>query len=194
MSNTDNVLVRQSGVFVSSESKVAPARLEIGTHHVTQRRNNLSVVVISCLRLVRMPNLRNGEALRVTRVDHSLGTLTGRLGIPIITLSRLGQALRDHPSGHPVGSSLERSKSVRRSTSLVVFVCHSRICCRSDGSGKATRVVVNGREGNPVNGMELAFRNRCSQFSGFTKPSCSRCWVLLSTIENQLAASDGTDV
>lgn len=148
--------MKSSEVVVSSASNVAVSRVHSG-YEGCGLRVKLSLVVVSCLRLVDKDGSEGGRdhRRRVSRVSHSLGNLTERLGIPILTLSRLDHTIRREASGHPVLSSLHRSKTVRRSTSIYVFVCHSSCCGPSARSGGVTRVVVTGREGNPVNAIHL---------------------------------------
>lgn len=138
-------------------------------------RRKIGVVVVSCLRLVGTDNVTfNDHRRRIDAVSHSLGKLTGRLGVPVITLSRLGHKIRDHRNvskGHPRLDSLHRSKTVRRSTSVIYFVRHPRCCgvCRSSHNGSlhnVTRVIVTGRHGNTMNRILLQFGNRFAHFSG----------------------------
>lgn len=147
-------VVNGSGLVVSSAPNVSVTRVHSGYEGCGLRRG-LKVVVVSCLRLVDKDKGDSSERRRVSSVSHSLGTLTERLGIPIVTLSRLDHTIRRHPSREPVLSSLQRSKTVRRSTSIMVFVCESSCCRGSARGGSVTRVVVTGREGNPVKAMRL---------------------------------------
>lgn len=147
--------MKSSRLVVSSAPKVDVSRVHDGYHGCGLRRS-LGLVVVSCLRLVSKSNEdASDQRRRVSSVSHSLGTLTHRLGMPILTLSRLSHTMRREPSRHPVLSSLQRSKTVRRSTSIIVFVCHSSCCGGSARLGKVSRVVVTGRHGNPVNAIGL---------------------------------------
>lgn len=138
-------------------------------------RRKIGVVVVSCLRLVGTDNVSfKDHRRRIDAVSHSLGKLTGRLGVPVVTLDRLGHKMRGHRNvskGHPRLDSLHRSKTVRRSTSVIYFVRHPRCCgvCASRGKGSlrnVTRVVVTGRHGNTINSILLHFHNRCTHFRG----------------------------
>lgn len=161
-------------VCISSAPSLSIFRLHAGTQQLMHRRK-MGVVVVSCLRLVGTDKVSfNDHRRRIDAVSHSLGKLTGRLGVPVVTLDRLGHNIRDHRNvskGHPRLDSLHRSKTVRRSTSVMYFVRHPRCCgvCSSRGKGSlrnVTRVVVTGRHGNTMNSMLLHFHNRFTHFRG----------------------------
>lgn len=162
---------------MSSAPDLSMFRLHAGTHHLIHRRN-VGVVVVSCLRLVGTDNVDfNDHRRRMDAVSQSLGKLTGRLGVPVVTLSRLGHNIRTHRKtrkGHPRLTSLHRSNTVRRSTSVIYFVRHPRCCgvARSRHNGSLvnlTRVVVTGRHGNTIKSMHLHFGDRFTGFVGISR-------------------------
>lgn len=163
---------------MSSAPNLSIFRLEAGTHQLIER-GKIGLLVVSCLRLVGTGNVGfNDHRRRISAVSHSLGKLTGRLGVPMLTLSRLSHGMRGHRNlrkGQPRLDSLHRSKTVRRSTSVMLFIRHPRCCrvCRSRGKGSlrnVTRVVVTGRHGNTAKSMLLGFHNR---FAHFRSPASS---------------------
>ncbi len=165
---------------MSSAPSLSIFRLHAGTQQLIHRRK-IGVVLVSCLRLVGTDNVSfKDHRRRIDAVSHSLGNLTGRLGVPVVTLDRLGHNMRDHrkvSNGHPRLDSLHRSKTVRRSTSVMYFVRHPRCCgvCASRGKRslqKVTRVVVTGRHGNTINSILLEFHKRCTHFRSPRRSTC----------------------
>lgn len=118
--------------------------------------NRYSNIVVSCLRLYSVGDSQGGHGhrRRMTRTDHGTGVLTGRLGVPIVLLDRLGHGMRKHPSDHPDLDSLQRDKTVRRSTSLMLVLSHPTLSKHSASHGDACParklkiVSVIGRHGN----------------------------------------------
>lgn len=161
---------------MSSAPNVQVTRVETGDHHLLRRRKGLKLVIVSCLRLVRKGGHRDHRR-RISSVSHRLGGLTGRLGMPIVTLSRLSHNIRRERSGHPMLDSVHRSKSVRRSTSVITFLCHSS-CCRhrnnrrprqSRRRGGIMRIVVRGGQDKTQKAIGLLFGGR---FGGFSSVDC----------------------
>lgn len=132
----------------------------VGTeiHHL----GSISLMIVSCLRLVAKAGHASGHTRRMTRVAEDLGLVTGSLGVPIIAYSRLGHRSTSNGNGSrgPAVSRLHRSNSVRRSTSVVLLLCHRSCFSRSGNrdiitSRGGTRIVVTGGHRNNAASISL---------------------------------------
>ncbi len=146
-------------------------RVETGLLEVPE----ISLIIISCLKLVHSPQGARGHIRRISRVAQGLGVVTGSLGIPLLIYTRLSHNARiGNGSRGPTLSSLHRSNSVRRSTSVIVFLCH-RGCCsgrgkrsRSGNSPGGTRYVITGGHRNRVGAVPVRFSNRFAHFASIS--------------------------
>lgn len=144
---------------MSSDASIGVRRVHYDTQ-LLRDQGRYGVVVVSCLRLYSVAAKRggHGQRRRITRTAHGTGLLTGRLGIPIILLDRLGHISRNHPTNHPRLSRLHRDKTVRRSTSIILLLCHPTLthvpASHRDNcpARKLNVVVMTGRHGKRAKG------------------------------------------
>lgn len=137
---------------------------------------NIGLVTVSCVRLLcyGVECASGDECLRLGCFAEELGSLTGRLRVPVVILSRLGHGLRSHRNcrnGQPRLVSLQSDNALYSSSSVIIFVRHPSCfgVFRSSRKGslhKVTRVVVTGRHGNTLTDLLLEFGKRCGRFSG----------------------------
>jgi replicative DNA helicase len=87
-----------------------------------KRKNNLSILFIDYLQLIRGTKKGDNRYLEVTEITQSLKALAKELDIPIIALSQLSRAVEQRTDKKPFLSDLRESGSIEQDADIVMFI------------------------------------------------------------------------
>lgn len=150
-----------------------------------KRKNNLSMLVIDYLQLIRGSSNLDNRVLEISEITQGLKALAKELNIPIIALSQLSRAVEQRDDKRPMLSDLRESGSIEQDADIVMFLYRDEYYLSrkqpSPGTEKHTEwleslnkvhnlaeVIIAKHRNGPVGSVQLYYDVRFSKFKDYT--------------------------
>lgn len=120
---TRSAQIEQMPFFIDETPALSISAIRTRTRQMV-RRNNLSLLVIDYLQLIRGTTTRSSEnrVQEVSEITQGLKAIAKEFNIPVIALSQLSRAVEQREDKRPQLSDLRESGSIEQDADVVAFI------------------------------------------------------------------------
>jgi replicative DNA helicase len=157
-----------------------------------KRKNNLGLIVIDYLQLLRADSGRSNESrvLEVSEITRGLKALAKELDVPVVALSQLSRAVEQREDKRPQLSDLRESGSIEQDADVVMFIYreeyylsreeptrrseesqeeynkrYQNFAERLQNAGHIAEVIIGKQRHGPIGTVKLQFDGQFTRFS-----------------------------
>ena len=162
-----------SQMFIDDTPGMQIIELRASARRLKERHEDLGLIVIDYLQLLRSPSRRGMEnrQIEVAEISTGIKALAKELGVPVVVLAQLNrnpEARTGDSKGRPRLSDLRESGSIEQDADLVGLLWREEYYAdddedRKDTEGKAELIIAKQRNG-PVGNVPLTFLKSITRF------------------------------
>ena len=132
-----------------------------------KRTNNIGMIIIDYLQLVRGSNSRRNDnrVQEISEVTQALKALAKDLNVPVIALSQLSRAVESRDDKRPQLSDLRESGAIEQDADIIMFIYrdeyYTKDACKEPG---VAEVIISKQRNGPTGTVKLAFLKPITKF------------------------------
>ncbi len=163
--------IAEAPIFI--DDSAAPTVLEIrakarrfrADRTIFSEPDQMGLVIIDYLQLVRSHRNLNSREQEVAEVSRGLKALAKEIKLPVMALSQLRRAVEDRKDQKPQLSDLRESGAIEQDADVIAFI-HRDEKLRERG---AAELIIGKQRNGPVGIIELVFLDKYTRFENATR-------------------------
>ncbi len=146
-----------------------------GTARRLKRRNNIGLVIVDYLQMMRGPASAENRQQEITAISHGLKALAKELEIPVIALSQLSRAPEQRGGDRrPQLADLRESGAIEQDADVVMFIYRpERYDIKKDKDGRSVEniaeVIISKQRNGPTGVIRLLFNKEFVRFENLAR-------------------------
>lgn len=158
-------ILRGAPIFFDDSADVGIQEIRLKSRKF-RRKNNLGLIVVDYLQLVKAQNLSKHGNLELSEISESLKDLAKELNLPVMVLSQLQRRLETRENKRPRLSDLGECGDIEQYADVVILIYRDEVYYpepENPNDGKAEIFIPKNGSG-PIGRVDLAFNKPYARF------------------------------
>lgn len=160
-------LLSNAKLYIDETPALTPLELRARARRVAREREQLGVIVIDYLQLMRGQNQSENRTAEISEISRSLKALAKELNVPIVALSQLNRSLEQRPNKRPVMSDLRESGAIEQDADVIIFIYRDEVYHEDSNDKGSAEIIVSKQRNGPVGTVRLTFLGQYTRFENF---------------------------
>jgi replicative DNA helicase len=153
-------------IFIDDTPNISPMEVRTKARKLYQKHNELGVIIIDYLQLMRAPFKSDRRDLEIAAISSSLKALAKELNVPVIALSQLNRMLEQRADKRPMMSDLRESGALEQDADIVAFIYRDEVYNKEpDNPKKGTaEIIVSKNRNGAIGTAHMIFQGQYTRF------------------------------
>ncbi len=162
-------------IYIDDTSNLSPLEMRAKCRRLKTQLNDLALVVIDYLQLMRSSNRRvENRNQEIGEIARALKQLAREFEVPVIALSQLSRSVERRENKRPMLSDLRDSGSIEAEADVVMFIHREEYYSERDGSAGSSdpehrgpqeaEIIIAKQRNGPTGSIKLVFQPDYSRF------------------------------
>ncbi len=159
-------ILNELPIFIDDTPNISPMEVRTKARKLYQKHNELGVIIIDYLQLMRAPFKSDRRDLEIAAISSSLKALAKELNVPIIALSQLNRMLEQRADKRPMMSDLRESGALEQDADIVAFIYRDEVYNKEpDNPKKGTaEIIVSKNRNGAIGTAHMIFQGQYTRF------------------------------
>ncbi len=159
-------ILNELPIFIDDTPNISPMEVRTKARKLYQKHNELGVIIIDYLQLMRAPFKSDRRDLEIAEISRSLKALAKELNVPIIALSQLNRMLEQRADKRPMMSDLRESGALEQDADIVAFIYRDEVYNKEpDNPKKGTaEIIVSKNRNGAIGTAHMIFQGQYTRF------------------------------
>lgn len=157
-------MIRKANIVID-DTPGLPINQLVSRAHAEHEKEELDLIMIDYLQLIKVPGNSNNRADGVGEVSRALKQLARDLKCPVVALSQLNRDLERRQDKRPMNADLRESGAIEQDADIIMFVYRDEVYNQDSQLKGIAEIIIGKQRNGPLGTAPLSLAKGQSRFS-----------------------------